>query len=293
MTLLDADALEPRLRSFLATARGELVLIAPFIKEPVMRRLLDEVDPSVDVRVVTRWRVDEIAAGVSDLAVWPLILGRGGALGLLDNLHAKVFIADRSAIVGSANLTGAALSGPRAGNLELLVQVPRVHPAVAQVEEFIEQHAVPATEDLYRLLQSAVVNIPIQPANSDLLWFPRSRHPRDILAAAIGEATFTTEQVNLARRDLAGLGLPPDGSGVDERLIAGVLHLQPVVNALSAFIDNDGGRRFGELRDWLPGLVNDPAADPQTLVRWVLEFLPEHFVYSRPRYSEILSKGPA
>jgi hypothetical protein len=57
-------------------ARRDLLLVAPFIKVGALRRILDVVPQTIPVTCVTRWRPEEIAAGVSDLEVWPLLNDR-------------------------------------------------------------------------------------------------------------------------------------------------------------------------------------------------------------------------
>jgi hypothetical protein len=284
---MELGPLEPRVRSHLASAEREVVLIAPFIKEAVLRGLLDVVPPGADVRVVTRWRLDEIAAGVSDLEVWPLVRDRGASLSLLNNLHAKAFIVDDLALVGSANLTRAALAGPDLGNVELLVEVDRGAPAVACLEEFVGRMAGSATDELYEVFMAAAGSMPNDPA-PERSWYPKYRRPREVLPAAMGGPTYPPAQVELARAELAALGLSPTGAGVDRRVICAALSLQPLVRSLFAFTDVEGGRRFGEMRDWLARTADGADADPQALLRWVLEFLPDHFDYSRPKHSEVL-----
>lgn len=51
----------------LATARRGVLLCAPFIKAAVAKRLLSVIPPGVPVEIYTRWHVEEVAAGVSDL----------------------------------------------------------------------------------------------------------------------------------------------------------------------------------------------------------------------------------
>ena len=69
----------------------ELVLVSPFIKTVALDRLLTSLGDDVGLKCITRWRPAEVAAGVSDLAVFGLLNERGGALWLRQDLHAKYF----------------------------------------------------------------------------------------------------------------------------------------------------------------------------------------------------------
>ncbi len=91
-------------------ATDELLLVAPYIKLAALFKVLDVTPPSVKVRVVTRWRLDELAGGVSDIAIWPVLFARAQSeLWLQPALHAKYYRADSRSLLGSANLTGAGL----------------------------------------------------------------------------------------------------------------------------------------------------------------------------------------
>lgn len=130
------------------------VLIAPFIKHGALRRILEEIPACVgSVDVVTRWRPEEVAAGVSDLEVLDLVAARAGArLFLHAHLHAKVFLLDGQALVGSANLTDTALGWREPANIEYVVQTTDQAEAVRAFTEMLI--AIGQPED--RNIQSAV-----------------------------------------------------------------------------------------------------------------------------------------
>ena len=114
-----------RLKALLAAARRRVVLCAPFMQAKVVETLLSVVADDVMVRLVTRWRAVEVASGVSDLGTFEVANRRARTeLLLLNDLHAKLFVADERCLVGSANLTGAALGWSEFSNVELLVSVP-------------------------------------------------------------------------------------------------------------------------------------------------------------------------
>ncbi len=111
-----------RLKALLQEAERRVILCAPFIKARVLQTVLSVVSAAVPVRIVTRWQPTEIAAGVSDLEVLEVANNRPNTkLELLDDLHAKLYLADDHCLVGSANLTGSALGWSERSNVELLV----------------------------------------------------------------------------------------------------------------------------------------------------------------------------
>ena len=113
-----------RLKALVSEAQNEVLICAPFIKLQALQIILSAVPSSVFVKVVTRWRPAEVAAGVSDLDVFELISNRGHAsLELLDDLHAKIYVADRHCLVGSANITATALGWSKEPNIEFLTEI--------------------------------------------------------------------------------------------------------------------------------------------------------------------------
>ncbi len=86
----------------------ELRVICPFIKCGTIERLLARGPNSI--RVITRFNLNDFAAGVSDISALRSLLQAGAYIRGVRYLHAKVYLIDsKKAIVTSANLTTAAL----------------------------------------------------------------------------------------------------------------------------------------------------------------------------------------
>ena len=171
-----------RIARLLSSARHEVHIIAPFIKVETLRLLLSEVRDDIPVHCVTRWKPREVAAGVSDPEVLDVLQARGnGSLYLVNRLHAKVFIADSGCLVGSANVTEAALGLRGTGsNIEILVEVPRNDPSVSSVLSEIDVEkreadalmAATVSTMAERLRREGVTDL-----GRELTWFPVSRQP--------------------------------------------------------------------------------------------------------------------
>lgn len=86
----------------------ELRIICPFIKCGTIDRLLARRPKST--RVITRFNLNDFAAGVSDISALRSLLDAGAHVKGVRYLHAKIYLfGSRRAIVTSANLTAAAL----------------------------------------------------------------------------------------------------------------------------------------------------------------------------------------
>lgn len=296
-----------RLEELLASARQRVLLVAPFIKQRVVQRLFEVIRPEVSVVIYTRWRPEEVAAGVSDLGVLDEVLSRAGTtLRLCTELHAKYYRTDDRALVGSANLTAAALGWAPRSNLELLIESDASTGQFDEFERRLSARSVEATTEMRDVIQQATealapsapldASVVALPPMSDVTWIPHTRHP-DVLyraySGSAGELTSSGQEQTLA--DLAVLDAPPGLPADKFRFLVGSLLIQsPIVVGLDSVLDRP--RRFGEIRDFLrgrmetDGIDRDPSEVWQTLMRWLLLFLPQRYACDTPRYSEIFSR---
>jgi len=288
-----------------ARARKCAILIAPYIKEHALRHILNAIAADVSVCVVTRWRPDEVASGVSDLTVLDLLDARPGSkLLLFSSLHAKYYRFDGSVLVGSANLTGAALGWSPSPNLELLVETPWPAPELESLESLAIQGSVRATRDIQAavlLASQAFERVPQEipsPSTTSAgdVFLPRTRNPEILYRAyASPDPDLTAAATEQTDDDLRALSLPAGLSQEQFRAVVGSLLLQsPVV----AFVDEmaTSPRRFGEARHLLRehlaqvGVDRDVTETWQTLMRWLTYFLPGRYEVFVPRFSEVFGR---
>lgn len=192
------------------------IIIAPFIKVDALRSLLEALPPKLQLRCVTRWLPQDIAAGVSDVEVLALLEQRGNAtLFLVERLHAKLYIADGTCLSGSANVTFAGFGESKAdGNIEVLVETAADNPDIAATLEQIEEEAIPATVAMAtavrRLADSLTTSNAIPHPTSTTTWQPVSRHPEaafDMYSSPPSGFLKAADQLLLS--DVANCNLPP------------------------------------------------------------------------------------
>jgi len=296
--------------------RQAILLVAPFIKAAALARLLSHMHPDITLSCVTRWRPEEIAAGVSDLEIWPIIRARPrSSLWLSSALHAKYYRADERCLVGSANLTGAALGWSAQPNLELLVNLPANAPQCVGFEGELWSTTVAVDDDLHGLMAEAVEAIKVDlppliitdarepyvvalpsPAAPHSAWLPTLRHPDDLFLAYSGRsAELSTTSAENARADLLALnvtlGLSKDAF---TRNVGVVLLQRPIVRHIDRFLSHP--QRFGAVRDELAHLpcAASPDFDPtrvwQTLMRWLFHFLPTRYTRLPSHHSEVVTR---
>lgn len=132
------------------SSKGDIrYIFAPFIQ----RNALEEVLPSsdADTIIVTRWRLADLASGVSDPDVFNYVRDQGYTLKIHHRLHAKLYSWDLdSALIGSANLTKVGMGIAEESNVEIL-QGPFQLPIQTQLKlRKAEKEAKLVTEDDYQ-----------------------------------------------------------------------------------------------------------------------------------------------
>ncbi len=303
------DLLGTQLKKLCNTAQTEILIAAPFIKAAVLEEIFSYINPQIAIKCVTRWLIEEITIGVSDLEVWAIVQSHPYAsLWLRNDLHAKYYRADDQCLIGSANLTAKALGWSKRPNLELLVQLPANHSLLPEFELELFQKCIKVDEQLYeeyftRINQIQNQNIPIDELrltvdlSSDIVtnenWIPTLRNPEELFLAYGGkEDKLTAIARNNAINDLKYLSIIPNLNQNNFNACVGILLLEkPVIQEIDNFVETP--QRFGAVRDFLASLLytNLPNFNPerawQTLMRWLLYFLPSRYALSVPNYSEV------
>jgi hypothetical protein len=286
------------LARLIGEAREEVVLCAPFAKQPVLERLLDPVPTDVRVELFTRWRPEEIASGVSDTGVLQIVEDRGGRVWLLDELHAKYFRHETRGVAGSANLTGRALGWSIRPNVELLIPAPMS--SLQELETLLRKRSTRGTIALAHAADEAAEALPklhldeVEVAAGGREWVPQLRQPEDLFRAYHrGPSALSSASAAASRVDLQFLDLP---IGLDEEpfhiLVAQRVLTSRIGQELDLFLDRP--RRFGEVRSLLEeqlGLDREQADHAwQTWMRWLLYFFPERYERSVPRRTEVINR---
>lgn len=306
-----------RVESLCKGAHHEVLLVAPFIKSDIIARLFAAVDLSVSIRCITRWRPDEILSGVSDLEVWDIIKGRGHASLLLrQDLHAKYYRIDNSCLVGSANLTSAGLGWAAASNFELLIPVDEGTDQLAEFEGNLMSGSVPVNDAIYDAMKKCVETLIATgfACESTIMtkqlaeetsfynrpsiesWIPTLRHPEQLYNIYADKMEHLTKVgIECGQQDLSVFELPKALNKEAFKAAIGALLLQmPVINKVDNFLEKP--QRFGAVVDLLRTLPCakihefDAKIAWQTLMRWLICFLPHRYRYGVPKWSEIFER---
>ncbi len=306
-----------QLETLCQQAKCELLLVAPFIKLQALKRLLESAAKDVSITCVTRWRPEEIASGVSDIEIWPFLQTRNqSSLWLRNDLHAKYYRADRHCLIGSANLTLTALGWTRNPNLELLIATAHDDMLIKFERELLEgcveidQDVFDRAKTMADALRSADFrpsvntqqNLPQTESETSYprmkreAWIPTLRSPEKLFVAYQGRFDdLTAAARESALSDLSFLDVPTGLSGEQFEQYVGTLLLQfPIIKQVDDYVSES--QRFGAVVQLLASL---PCAQMtsfdgdrawQTLMRWLIAFLPTRYEHSIPRYSEVFRR---
>jgi hypothetical protein len=289
-----------QLENLCRDSENEILLVAPFIKISALRRIFEQLSSNILVKCVTRWHLEDILAGVSDIEIWSLFAERqGSSLWLRSDLHAKYYRTGDRCLVGSANLTNAALGWSKQPNLELLISSS----AIPSFEQDLLSECVLVDQDLYEQIFKTIELIKdachVLPPAIEILdvpdssWLPRLRNPEDLYIAYCGnEAKLSTASRKAALTDLRSLPMP---KGLDKKVFeicVGTLLLQkPLIRQIDRFLQYP--QRFGAVTDFLLSLPCSQAEDFdadrswQNLMRWLRYFLSDRYALSIPNHSEV------
>lgn len=281
-------------------AAAQVFLAAPFIKQDILRRLLQAIPEKPEVTIVTRWIPEEVAYGVSDLAVLDLVTARPKTRLLLHPcLHAKFYRIDSHCLVGSANLTANALGWSQVPNIEILIEVLHEQHGLITFEEILIRQAIIATESIRKSVQLAADEIQKQllytPKNIEsnskelllpLTWFPVCVSPEHLYRIYSGADTslLLTSAVNTGRSDLSILAILPGLSEDDfRRYVMALLDQMPIVQKIYTMSKNSAITTEAVISIVRKTMeeVPEPVYDAETywlvLKKWLLYFFPHRY----------------
>lgn len=280
-------------------AKRDVLIVAPFIKSAPISRLLETIDAEVVKTIVTRWRCADVLAGVSDLEVFEIAARHRAELLLCTDLHAKLYAADESCLVGSANVTDVALGWRPPANVELMVPVARTDSHVAAFEQHVLRRSRPASKDQHDLLLELILRredagrqIEFEDGEPRIAalstsWVPKARNPEDLYRVYGGEEDTSFGLFRALKEEVAefgvveGLSKPAFYAWVSE-----AIGQTPLVRGVTEMIGSEGEVTEEGLRRILDqNGLREVAVDVRNLLevleRWLSEFLPERYETTR------------
>lgn len=285
------------------------LLIAPFIQSDAIKAFLNRFD-NRKLQVITSWTAANLASGVSDPEVFPLLDAMEIPLYINSDIHLKLFVFENDvAFHTSANITAKGLGLCPKPNVEIGCSVDLGLNDWLQINELLETSSR-VTDELYQKAQRYAKENKnaIPPLPPLVLATPTGTHPfsRQSLpqclspeelwefysTGATGESSRAACMHDLWIYNITATGLPRDEF---LRELGNNFRTQPFVTALVRLLQDKGTLHFGAVNAWITSNCSDRPTPtrwelkPATnrLYDWLSLFFPE-ISWSSPRYSQIL-----
>jgi hypothetical protein len=157
--ILTSEEFRSEAELIMSKTEQSAVIFSGFIKSSAIHWLIEHLtDAAIKVDIVGRLSPSDLISGASDLEIYKICNERGWKLGILQNLHSKVFVFDRQHLMlGSANLTMRGLSLKGFGNLELGTRIIPSEEDLKRLEKMKEE-VVWINDELYEDMQLQLNN---------------------------------------------------------------------------------------------------------------------------------------
>ena len=260
-----------QIRRLFAEANKRVIIISAFVGSEALDLLLEAAGQVPDRSVYVRWDMHDIASGASDWRSWDVARRHNVPMFACPGLHAKAYISDNKALIGSANATTPGLSGPPNGNLELLVLEDVGIDSIKQLVQRVQENSSPASplgEDV--AIQDSLAS---DAGHYDRLpvWIPNS-DPARFLKAMAGDIPHDDE----SGQDRDALRLSDNAAGRAEiRKAAFNATVFRIIRA--AFESRVSPMGISELRSLLssqasPAMERLPVEAMERLCQWLGEY---------------------
>lgn len=288
-----------------------LLLISPFIGLDALKRFLQRAGAHHGIKVVVRWRPEDVQAGVSDVAIYPYLMELGIPLYLNHDIHLKLYVFEsNTAFSTSGNLTLRGFGYSQKPNIEVgsfvhLTQEDwsRIYELVntsRQVDEVMYQRFKRYVESCPKLAKPAT---PLPDLYGDSKTYTISSLPAMETPIKLAEYYFapdttehSAEEIRRAAHDLVTFGIPPNlnQSELDQRL-GDSFRCTPFVVEFIEFLKAEKSLRFGAVNDWIHRKCEDVPLpyrweikeNTRIFYNWLEYFFPE-ITWDRPSYSQVI-----
>lgn len=171
--ILTSEEFKAEAEALMLSTQATITIFSGFIKSSAVHWLKDHVKDSVEVTLVGRFSASDLIKGASDLEVYKICKEQSWKVGILNNLHSKVFIFDyEHLMLGSANLTMRGLSLEGYGNIELGTKLVPSDEDLKRIKG-MQEDIVWIDDDLYEAMQKEIDSFDIEENEQDTFSWSR------------------------------------------------------------------------------------------------------------------------
>ena len=299
------------LESHLRSGDPLLLVISPFIGLDALKRFLGTAGSQRGIKVIVRWRPEDLKNGVSDLAIFPHLVELGIPLYINYDIHLKLYVFESNlAFCTSGNLTRRGFGYSEKPNIEVGCFVNlsqddwlRLYDLIdnsRQVDENIFSTYKRYLESCPKTSQSPMPALELlgPPKAYTISSLPAMETPAELAKYyfSVDIANRSAEQTRRAAHDFATFHLPAglDQPTLDERL-GNSFRTTPFVVDFVEVLKAEGSLRFGAVNDWIHGKCEDVPLpyhweikeNTRIFYNWLEHFFPQ-ITWDRPNYSQVI-----
>ena len=154
--ILTSEEFKAKAELLMSQTKESVNIFSGFIKSSAVYWLKDNINDSIEVTLVGRFSASDLIKGASDLDVYKICKEQGWKVGILNNLHSKVFIFDSEHLMlGSANLTMRGLSLEGYGNIELGTKLAPSRDDLERINN-LQEDVIWIDDELYIAMKSEI-----------------------------------------------------------------------------------------------------------------------------------------
>jgi len=270
MALLFNSRLEEELSLKLSETNSCVLILSAFTKMSALDWLQQHLAPGINVTIISRWQIQDLLCGASDLAAYEFASKNGWTFAINTNMHYKIYLIDNETLfLGSANLTRKGLHLDLKGNDEASIQTTPSEIDLIKLEQYAADCCV-INDDLYTEMKECVeLNQTTQQDSTPRSW-PSSIKDRivpEVKQLWVNDMLFNTPQsiqadsAEFGEHDIYTLGLSTIADLNDKNIVLTGLRSTAVWKWLLKTIKSSEHEfvRFGEITTQLhDALVDDP-----------------------------------
>jgi hypothetical protein len=288
-----------------------LLVISPFIGLHALKRFLEKAGSPRGIKVIVRWRPEDLKNGVSDLAIFPHLVELGIPLYINYDIHLKLYVFESNlAFSTSGNLTRRGFGYSEKPNIEVGCFVNLTQDDWRRLYELIS-NSRQVDEDMFSMYKRYLDSCPKAsqpPIAPPELVSPRKSYTISSLPAMETPAKLvefyfpgdlanpSAEETRRAAHDFAIFGIPPglNHPALDQRLGTS-FRTTPFVVDFVEVLKAERSLRFGAVNDWIHGKCEDVPLpyhweikeNTRIFYNWLEHFFPQ-ITWDRPNYSQVI-----
>jgi hypothetical protein len=287
-------------------------IVAPFVKLDALERLFESAKPDQGLKLICRWKPEDLISRVSDLEVFGFLKDRGCELYVNQQIHMKLYAFESNVAVStSANLTlrGLGYVDLAQANIEVGSEVELTAADWVNLYRLVRGSRL-VTNDVYARFEAYVranPSPPLAPTAPDLLGpakrFTLASLPATDCPEELADCYFnpppsggSAEAVRRAYQDLATFGIPSGLSRTEFHSVLGnAFRTSPFVEEFIEYLRVEKSLRFGAVNNWIHGKCEDVPLPYRWEIKsithgfynWLSHFFAE-VTWERPRHSQVI-----